>query len=180
MAHIFTKLTIAEINADQNLSKIVHENNFNLVNMNFGGKSKAETEALRLKGAEQTRRVQALEHANVCNLTDAQNTKRELDECTGRAERAEEANRCNLADAQNAKWALEEREQIIAESKRRVNRERMLFAALVAVFVIHVLAPRTGLVLFIPWLAGACVVYMPHLWQRASGLGWFAYSREKA
>lgn len=179
MAHIFTKVTIAEISADQNLSKIVHENNFNFVNINLGGKSKADTEALRLKSAEQTKQLQALEDANVCNLTDAQNTKRDLDECKGRAERAEEANRCNLTDAQNAKRALGEQEAINAELKSRANRERMLLAAVVAVFLINVLAPRTGLLLFIPWLAGACVVYMPHLWQRASSLGLFAYSREK-
>ena len=111
MAHIFTKVTIAEISADQNLSKVVHENNFNLVNINFGGKSKAEAEELRLKRAEQTRQLQALEEANVCNLTDAQNTKRDLDEWKGRAERAEEASRCNLDDAQNAKRALEEQER---------------------------------------------------------------------
>jgi predicted translin family RNA/ssDNA-binding protein len=34
--------------------------------------------------------MQVLEAANVCDLTDAANAKRDLDECKGRAERAEE------------------------------------------------------------------------------------------
>jgi hypothetical protein len=170
MAHIFTKVTIAEISADQNISKIVHENNFNLINVAFGGTSRAEAEELRLKSAKQTRQLQALEDANVCNLTDAQNTRRDLDEWKGRAERAEEANLCNLTDARNAKQTLEEQKRINAELNGRVNRERILLAALVALFVIHLLAPRTGLLLLIPWLAGACVVYMPHLWQRGFSL----------
>jgi hypothetical protein len=168
MAHIFTRVTIAEISADQNVSKIVHENNFNLINVAFGGKSKTEAEELRLKSAKQTRQLQALEDANVCNLTDAQNTRKDLDEWKGRAERAEEANLCNLTDARKAKQTLEEQKHMNAELKGHVNRERMLLAALVALFVIHLLAPRTGPLLFVPWLAGASVVYMPHLWQRAS------------
>jgi hypothetical protein len=102
---------------------MVHENNFNLVNINFGGKSRTEAEELRLKSAEQTRQLQALEDANVCNPTDAQKTKRDLDEWKGRAERAEEANLWNLTDAQNAKLALEEQQQINAELKGRINRE---------------------------------------------------------
>jgi hypothetical protein len=115
--------------------------------------------------------MQVLEAANVCDLTDAANAKRNLDECKGRAERAEEdvknlknANFCNLTDAQNAKTGSGR----AGANKCRINRERMLLAVLAAIFVIHLLAPRTGLLLFGPWLAGACVVYSPRLWQRAS------------
>jgi hypothetical protein len=36
------------------------------------------------------RQIQAFEAANVCNLTAAQNAKRDLDECKDGAERAEE------------------------------------------------------------------------------------------
>lgn len=176
---IVPKVTLAEINAEQNACKVVYEINYTGFALNIGAASSTEREKLRLQSAEQTRQLKALGDANVHNLTDAQNTKRDLDECKGRAERAEEANRCNLTDAQNAKRALREQEAINAKLKSRANRERILLAALVAVFVIYVLAPRTGLLLFIPWLAGACVVYMPHPWQRASSLGLFAYSREK-
>lgn len=120
--------------------------------------------------------MQALEAANVCNLTDAQNAKSDLDKCRSRAERAEkevkllkEANLCNITDAQNAKQALAEEEQINAGLKSRINRERILLAVLVALFVISPACAPHGLLFFGPWLTGACMVFIPHLWQRASG-----------
>jgi curli biogenesis system outer membrane secretion channel CsgG len=86
MPHVLPRVTIAEISADQNVCKIVYENNFNLLNVAFTGVSRAEAEKSRLQRATQ---MQVLEAANVCDLTDAANAKRDLDECKGRAERAE-------------------------------------------------------------------------------------------
>ena len=86
MPHVLPRVTIAEISADQNVCKIVYENNFNLFNVAFTG-SRAEAEKSRL---QRVRQIQALEASNVCNLTAAQNAKRDLDECKGGAERAEE------------------------------------------------------------------------------------------
>ncbi len=86
MPHVLPRVTIAEISADQNVCKIVYENNFNLLNVAFTGTSRAEAEKSRL---QRVRQIQALEASNVCNPTDAQNAKRDLDECKGGAERAE-------------------------------------------------------------------------------------------
>jgi hypothetical protein len=93
MPHVLARVTIAEIRVDQNVCKIVYENNLNLLNVAFAGASRAEAEKSRL---QTVRQVQALEAANVCNLTAAQNAKRDLDECKDGAERAEE-------DAKNLK-----------------------------------------------------------------------------
>jgi hypothetical protein len=37
MPHVLPRVTIAEISADQNVCKIVYENNFNLLNVAFTG-----------------------------------------------------------------------------------------------------------------------------------------------
>ena len=72
MPHVLARVTIAEISADQNVCKIVYENNFNLLNVAFAGASRAEAGKSRL---QTVRQIQALEAANVCNLTAAQNAK---------------------------------------------------------------------------------------------------------
>ena len=49
MPHVLARVTIAEISADQNVCKIVYENNFNLLNVAFTGASRAEAEKSRLQ-----------------------------------------------------------------------------------------------------------------------------------
>jgi hypothetical protein len=49
MPHVLPRVTIAEISADQNVCKIVYENNFNLLNVAFTGASRAEAEKSRLQ-----------------------------------------------------------------------------------------------------------------------------------
>ena len=71
MPHVLARVTIAEIRATKMYAR-VYENNFNLLNVAFAGASRAEAGKSRL---QTVRQIQALEAANVCNLTAAQNAK---------------------------------------------------------------------------------------------------------
>src|SRR5258708_8805809 len=53
----------------------------------------------------------------------------------------------------------------------------MLLLAVAAIFLVHVLAPRTGLLLFIAWMPVACVVRIPRLWNLTADLRFTSISR---
>lgn len=67
---IVPKVTLAEMNAEQNGCKVVYEINYTGFALNIGAGSSSEREELRLQSAKQTDQLRALEDANTCNLQD--------------------------------------------------------------------------------------------------------------
>jgi hypothetical protein len=147
MPILIKKATAVELNNEHNGYKV--ENVVQIIGLSITSGSKAEQARLRLRNEQ---------------------LLIELGSSKSQEQALRETCLWQLSEIQTVNERLEEQQQLCYERQGRAHRAEMLLAALVSVFLVHLLSVRAGLLLAACWLALACMVYIPRLGNFAGGM----------
>jgi hypothetical protein len=140
MHPVITKPTLLELNNEHNGYKV--ENVVQFIGISITGGSKVERAMLRLRNEQ---------------------LLKEIGRSNSQEQALKETCLWQLSEIQSGNERLTEQKQLSDEWKGRGQRAEILLAALAAIFLVHLLLPRTGLMLATGWLGIGFWVYIPSL-----------------